>query len=486
MAEVLGWRIGPGLPRPCRGYNGTGAIGDGTTVTRPTPVLPIGLPQLKAVASGDQDLMIGADAANNVWVWGRGSLAPQLKGTVGPVAKVSAGAGHVSVLTTTGQMWSFGGNGSGQIGNGTTTNTTALVQVSTSTGMTSVASMGAGYNIAGAIDSANNLWMWGSNTTGEFGDGTTTSSNLPRKITKPVGMGTLVDIELGVTNTLALNSAGEVWAWGRDDVGQRGNGPGVTPTPTPPTKVVFPVGVVIREINAGTFSSVAVDTQNRLWRWGLNLDVPLLETRISDVKHADEGYTQTFASTINGTLYSWGQQYTGQLGNGALTGVYPTPLLVKPAPGQPTAFLQDVDDFAAGGNASLAILKDIALHESVSSKMIRGPSCSYSIRSSVTPCGLVLSAQDPVSTSTGAFQESMNDLSLPGKGQGFMFTRAYDSQVSLPGPLGPGWSHGYDQSVSVNSTTGVGSWFADGGQTDLCPRLGCWLVLRRLPVAGGS
>jgi hypothetical protein len=79
--------------------------------------------------------------------------------------------------------------------------------------------------------------------------------------------------------------------------------------------------------------------------------------------------------------------------------------------------------------------------------------------SSISPVGLT---QEPVNTATGDYFSSRTDLSVPGRGIGLTFTRAYNSQDSYTGPLGANWTHSYNISLSVDGSGNVGIKQADG------------------------
>ncbi len=188
---VLGW-----------GYNGYGALGDGTATTRYTPVT-VGITGVVSLAVG-QSHTLAVKSDGTVWAWGYngyGQLGDrttttrytpgQVTGVAGGstlltgMASVSAGPNHSVALKSDGTVYVWGRNNSwGQLGDGTATNRTWPVQVLGSggvgnlTGVTSIIAVGS-EDTTHAIKNDNTLWGWGYNGNGEYGSGTTTTSYTP-------------------------------------------------------------------------------------------------------------------------------------------------------------------------------------------------------------------------------------------------------------------------------------------------------------------
>jgi len=168
------------------------------------------------------------------------------------------------------------------------------------------------------------LFSWGSNDRGQLGDGMTDERHLPVNVT-PDFPDEVVAVEGGSFYSLALLADGSVWAWGQDSDGQLANGDDASDSPIPTEVPGLPP---ITAISAGSRHSMALDENGNIWTWGDNafgqlgngsvddahspIQVPSL-TAVVDIA---AGYRHTLALTENGTVYAWGRNDYGQLGVG--------------------------------------------------------------------------------------------------------------------------------------------------------------------------
>ena len=168
------------------GSNSNGQLGNaGPNST--TPVQVSGLSGVTAIAAGgDQSLALKSDGT--VWYWGYDPTAYQNKRTTPTqmasltgVNSLAAGSYHALVVKSDGTVWAWGSNTVGQLGNGTTINSSLPVQVTGLTGATAVAG---GYSHSVAVKSDGTVWAWGSNNYGQLGNGTTTDSASPVQMTR--------------------------------------------------------------------------------------------------------------------------------------------------------------------------------------------------------------------------------------------------------------------------------------------------------------
>jgi alpha-tubulin suppressor-like RCC1 family protein len=204
------------------------------------------------------------------------------KGFLTKVLAVSAN-GQSLALKTDGTVRAWGGNGVGQLGDGTQTDRLTPVQVkdpSDSTGfLRRVKAVAAGSGFSLALKDDGTVWAWGSNTEGQLGDGTT--SVIPRltpgKVKDPSDpTGFLINvtaIAAGLNNTsAALKTDGTVWAWGRSNVGQVGNPAATIPQKTPIQVKDLNSQLLtgVTAISAGLSHFLALKADQTVWAWGFN------------------------------------------------------------------------------------------------------------------------------------------------------------------------------------------------------------------------
>jgi alpha-tubulin suppressor-like RCC1 family protein len=179
------------------------------------------------------------------------------------ITAITRGNWHSLALTSDGTVWAWGRNSWGQLGNGTWNNSNVPVQVSGLTGITAIAA-GAAYSLA--LKSDGTVWTWGDNGDGQLGNRTWDNSNLPVQVSGLTGITT---IAAGDSHSLALKNDGTVWAWGYNRHGQLGNG--TNKDSNVPVQVSGLTGITAISA-AGDSHSIALKNDGTIWAWGDNGD----------------------------------------------------------------------------------------------------------------------------------------------------------------------------------------------------------------------
>jgi alpha-tubulin suppressor-like RCC1 family protein len=253
--------------------------------------------------------------------------------------QLAASASHSLAALTNGLLFAWGNNDEGQLGLGpgwpTTIAFPAEVFGSVCTGLISntVAVAGGGgdpstgeggYSIA--ADSNGVVWTWGWNNSGQLGNCSENDQAAPSPIT---GVSNVVSVAAGIAHTLALRADETVWAWGDNGYGELGMG---GPTSAFTNSPVQSIGLTqIVAIAAGGSHSVALDQNGNVWTWGDNYSgqlglgaggpssyttVPTLVSNLPNAIAIAGGYQHTIALTSDTRVWTWGDNSWGQLGLG--------------------------------------------------------------------------------------------------------------------------------------------------------------------------
>lgn len=221
-------------------------------------------------------------------------------------------------------LYGWGGNGYGQLGNNTSTDTRFAVQTVMSSNFWNTVSDtidGSTY----AIKTDLSMWTFGYNAYGQLGDNTTTVRSSPVQVT---GSNTnWVNVNGGLNHVIGIKTDGTLWTWGKNSSGQLGINS--TINRSSPTQVTYPQ---LWEIaNAGQTHTLGLAANNTLWAWGGNaygeLGTSSTNSALTPVqigtstawKYITAGFQNSYAVKTDGSLWGWGRNNLGQLGQNNVT-----------------------------------------------------------------------------------------------------------------------------------------------------------------------
>jgi len=292
--SVFGW-----------GSDSAGQLGDNSAATQ--QVYPV---QAKTTASGN----------------------PVLTGIIG----IAGGATHTIALKSDGTVWTWGSNASGQLGDGTTTSRklAAQVKTATSTFLTGIIAIASGDNFCAALKSDGTVWTWGVNGSGQLGIGNTTTQKfaVQVKLSGGAALSGIINIACGATHALAVKNDNTAWSWGANTNGQLGNGSTTQATNPVQVKInstTFFTGASV--VAAGASHSAILKTDGSVYACGLNTSgqlsinsntqqlyptqaVSSSGPALSGVVDLACGASHTLVTKNDGTVYGCGLNSSGQAG----------------------------------------------------------------------------------------------------------------------------------------------------------------------------
>ncbi|PWG78537.1 RCC1 domain-containing protein, partial [Pararcticibacter amylolyticus] len=349
------------------GANFDGQLGNGTTTLNYT-LTQVGTEKNWAAISAGTAYFLALKKDGTLWAWGDNSygqlgdgtqsdrLVPTKIGTATDWVAVKTGQSNSMALKQDGTLYIWGDNSFGQLGKGTSGSTPALVPTKLNND-TDWASMACGMAHAVAIKKNGELWAWGTNIYGNFGDGTTTNSFVPKRI------GTAQDwqaVSLTAQHVLALKTNGDLYSWGVNSKGQLGDG-GTSNRSSP-----YFVG--------SNYNTIAA------------------------------GFENSSATKKDGTLYTWGADNMGTLANGNST--YSS-TAYRNTPGQitvGTVKFSGTKYYYVSGHAWVVTGATVLSMASTGPLVTNASSVSYTVTFDTPVTGLTTSNfdLDPASTATGA------------------------------------------------------------------------------------
>ncbi|MFF3026416.1 hypothetical protein [Microbacterium sp. NPDC057944] len=344
-----------------------GPVAGGTLVRVPQP----GPTFVAASQSARHGLAESSD--HQVYAWGANDQGQLGDGTltnsttphvvVSPagvaLSEPDAGYGWSLALGSDGGVYAWGTNGRGQLGNGVTTNSSIPVKAATPAGVTFTQPETGEYT-SSALGSDGSIYVWGRLP------GTSVDATAPVATPAPAGV-SFVQLSGGNGHILALGSDGVVYAWGSNGFGQLGNGS--LASSATPVAVTAPAGVTFTAVAAGGYFSTALGSDGALYSWGMNdsgqlgvgdtamRTVPTVTPAPAGTTFttASAGYNFVLAGTADGRTFAWGDNLFRTLGDGSNTN-RTSPVLVQAPSGV------SLDVLAAGDSRSLAIGDDGALY----------------------------------------------------------------------------------------------------------------------------
>ena len=258
------------------GYALTGRLGDGTIINKSSPVSVIGgFTDWVQVSAGDAH-STGVRANGTAWAWGSNLTGRLGDGTAvsrsSPVSvvggftdwvQISAGTGHTLGLRGNGTAWGWGVNTNGRLGDNAATLSRSS-PVSVVGGFTDWVQVSAGDAHSTGVRANGTAWAWGSNLTGRLGDGTAVSRSSPVSVVG--GFTDWVQISAGTGHTLGLRGNGTAWGWGVNTNGRLGDN-AATLSRSSPVSVVGGFTDWV-QVQACVSSSIGVRANGTAWTWG--------------------------------------------------------------------------------------------------------------------------------------------------------------------------------------------------------------------------
>jgi len=285
-----------------------------------------------ARSAAEETLCWGRNSSGQLGNGGTANSATPVKATdmFDKIAVIAPGEHHTCAIDEDGKAWCWGDVLHGVLGNGSDTGSLTPVAV---TGLVEpVQAMDSARHSTCALDGNSRVWCWGRNDTGALGNGNQAHSAVPVEVLGQPSKSKAV--AQGDDHACLLSTTGEVYCWGSNSYGELGIG--TTQKKLAATKVTALSNV--RALRANEHSTCAITNAGALYCWGVNqsgsvgdgkqenrvLPAPVLGMG-ADIRAVAMGVSRTCAVKLDGTVWCWGQNHAGALGQGVESDSYSEP-----------------------------------------------------------------------------------------------------------------------------------------------------------------
>lgn len=318
------------------GSNNNGQLGQNNTINRSSPVQVGSIERWNYVGVGNGYTVAVKlnGTSNQLWSWGRNDVgqlgqnltystsvsSPVQITSVSGWSKLSVGYANAAWITN-GALYAWGANNSGKLGVNSTQNRSTLTQVGS---LTTWANVSVNWDISLAIRSDGTLWGWGSGSNNVISPSSTVNRSSPVQIGTSTNWS---EVSVGLSSALAIRTTGTLWAWGSSFYGQVGQNNTVSQS----SPVQIGSATNWAAIKSMSEDCLAIKTDGTLWSWGRNdwgqLGQGDTQSRSSPTQVGAltnwskiSGMSQSvLAIKTDGTLWAWGYNASGELGQNNTT-----------------------------------------------------------------------------------------------------------------------------------------------------------------------
>jgi len=307
-----------------------------------------------------------------LWLWGYNSKGQLGDNTVtnksSPVQTVAGGTNwkqvecggyHNAAIKTDGTLWLWGLGNRGMLGDNSLLDKSSPIQ--TVAGGTNWKQVSGGYFHTAAIKTDGTLWLWGGNYLGQLGNNSSSNKSSP---VQTVSSGTNWKlVSCGKYHTAAIKTDGTLWTWGQASFGNLGDN--TVTNKSSPVQTVS-AGTNWKEVSCGDDFNAAIKTDGTLWTWGQGTSGQLGDNTTAhksspvqtvsggtDWKQVSSGSFHTAAIKTDGTLWLWGSNTNASLGDNTVVN--------KSSPVQTVAGGTNWKQVSSGNYSSVAIKTDGSL-----------------------------------------------------------------------------------------------------------------------------